>query len=70
MCTGSDLAGDTAAALASASILFKTVDPAYSNTLLTHAQQLFNFADTYRGTYSSSIPNAANFYKYIYILIS
>ncbi len=36
---------------------------AYSATLLTHAQQLFTFADTYRGNYANSIPNAAGFYK-------
>ena len=42
---GSDLAGETAAALAAASILFKTADAAYSENLLTHAKQLFDFAD-------------------------
>ena len=45
-CPGSDLAGETAAALASASIVFKTDDPTYSATLLTHAKQLYSFADT------------------------
>ncbi|CAL4100749.1 unnamed protein product, partial [Meganyctiphanes norvegica] len=34
---GSDLAGETAAALASASILFKESDPAYAKNLLEHA---------------------------------
>jgi hypothetical protein len=42
---GSDLAGETAAALAAASILFKQADQAYSEKLLTHAKQLFDFAD-------------------------
>ncbi len=42
---GSDLAGETAAALAAASILFKQTDPDYSEKLLTHARQLFDFAD-------------------------
>ena len=36
---GTDLACETAAALASASILFKDVDSAYSEELLTHARQ-------------------------------
>ncbi len=45
MFPGSDLAGETAAALAAASILFKDADSAYSEKLLTHAKQLFNFAD-------------------------
>ncbi len=60
---GSDLAGEAAAALASASIAFRPTDTAYADKLLTHAAQLFNFADTYRGKYSDSIPDAANFYN-------
>jgi endoglucanase len=60
---GSDLAGETAAALAAASILFKTSNSGYSASLLTHARQLFTFADKYRGLYSSSIQNAAKFYR-------
>jgi hypothetical protein len=60
---GSDLAGEAAAALASASIAFRPTDTAYADKLLTHAVQLFNFADTYRGKYSDSIPDAANFYN-------
>ena len=39
------MAGETAAALAAASILFKDADQAYSEKLLTHAKQLFDFAD-------------------------
>lgn len=60
---GSDLAAETAAAMAAASILFKTDDPSYSTTLLNHAIQLYNFADTYRGKYSSSITDAAGYYN-------
>ncbi|CAA9244454.1 MAG: GH9 / CBM3 / CBM44 [uncultured Cytophagales bacterium] len=60
---GSDLAGETAAAMAAASILFKTSDPAYSATLLTHAKQLYTFADTYRGKYSDAITDASAFYN-------
>ena len=60
---GSDLAGETAASLASASILFKGKDDVYSAKLLDHAKRLFNFADKYRGKYSDSIHDAANFYK-------
>lgn len=59
---GSDLAGETAAALAASSILFKTDNPAYAATLLTHARQLFTFADTYRGKYSDSIKGAQGYY--------
>jgi endoglucanase len=60
---GSDLAGETAAALASASIAFRSTNASYANTLLQHAEQLFSFADTYRGKYSDSIPDAAKFYN-------
>ncbi len=49
---GSDVACETAAALASASMMFKTVDPAYSATLLQHAKELYEFGDTYRGRYN------------------
>nr|AGP76406.1 endo-beta-1,4-glucanase 1 [Globitermes sulphureus] len=59
---GSDLAGETAAALAATSIVFKNVDGTYSNNLLTHARQLFDFANNYRGKYSDSITDARNFY--------
>ncbi|CAL4122327.1 unnamed protein product [Meganyctiphanes norvegica] len=60
---GSDLAGETAAALAAASILFAESDAKYSDTCLEHAKQLYSFADKYRGNYSDSIPDAAKHYK-------
>jgi len=60
---GSDLAGETAAALAAASILFKTSNSVYSATLLSHARQLFTFATQYQGIYSSSIQKADSFYQ-------
>lgn len=37
---GSDLAGETAAAMAAASIVFHRSNPAYSRELLTHAHQV------------------------------
>jgi len=49
--------------LAAASIAFESADPDYSALLLEHAKQLFNFADTYRGKYSDSVPEAAGFYN-------
>lgn len=61
-CAGSDLAGETAAALASASIIFKASNPTYASTLLTHAENLYTFADTYRGIYSNCITAAQGFY--------
>ncbi|CAM6036387.1 unnamed protein product [Sphagnum compactum] len=60
---GSDLAAETAAAMAAASIVFQELDPTYSANLLSHARQLFSFADTYRGKYSDSITIADSFYE-------
>jgi len=60
---GSDLAGETAAAMAAASIVFRRFNPSYSNELLTHAHQLFEFADKYRGKYDSSISVAQKYYR-------
>ncbi|MBA0881255.1 hypothetical protein Goshw_028236 [Gossypium schwendimanii] len=47
--------GETAAALAAASIVFRSRDPAYSRLLLNRAVRVFNFADKHRGAYSSSL---------------
>ncbi|XP_058100374.1 endoglucanase 6-like [Magnolia sinica] len=59
---GSDLAGETAAAMAAASLVFRQSNPAYANELLTHAKQLFEFADKYRGKYDRSISVAQKYY--------
>lgn len=55
---GSDVAGETAAALAAASIVFRSRDPAYSRLLLARAIKVFEFADKHRGAYSSSLSYA------------
>ena len=61
---GSDLAGETAAALAAASIFYNNIgETAMADEALSHARELFDFANNYRGKYSDSIPNAASFYK-------
>ncbi|KAG0513673.1 hypothetical protein BDA96_10G122300 [Sorghum bicolor] len=52
---GSDVAGETAAAMAAASMVFREHNPHYASLLLHHALQLFEFADKYRGKYDSSI---------------
>ncbi|KAL8539965.1 hypothetical protein ACS0TY_001533 [Phlomoides rotata] len=52
---GSDVAAETAAALAAASIIFKDYDPSYSNNLLKAATKVFDFADRYKGSYSDSL---------------
>ncbi|CAL9079295.1 unnamed protein product [Musa textilis] len=59
---GSELAGETAAAMAAASIMFKKTNPRYSHLLLCHAQQLFEFGDKYRGRYHLSVPAAKSYY--------
>ncbi|EPS64495.1 hypothetical protein M569_10284, partial [Genlisea aurea] len=60
---GSDVAAETAAALAAASLVFRNSDSGYSDSLLKHAKQLFTFADGYRELYSISIPGVQNFYN-------
>ncbi|XP_021661486.2 endoglucanase 11 isoform X2 [Hevea brasiliensis] len=59
---GSDLAGETAAAMAAASILFKRTNPHYAHLLLHHAQQLFEFGDKYRGKYDASVEVVKSYY--------
>ncbi|KAF7144693.1 hypothetical protein RHSIM_Rhsim04G0167400 [Rhododendron simsii] len=59
---GSDLAAETAAALASASLAFHPYNSAYSDLLLLHSKQLFSFADTFRGLYHDSIRCAKQSY--------
>ncbi|KAL3677167.1 hypothetical protein R1sor_027115 [Riccia sorocarpa] len=59
---GSEVAAETAAAMAAASIVFQQVDRQYSATLLFRAKQLFRFADAHRGSYSDSVPIARRFY--------
>lgn len=60
---GTEVAAETAAAMASASLVFKTSDSEYSSKLLKHAKQLFTFADKYRRSYSESIPEVQTYYN-------
>lgn len=59
---GSDVAGETAAAFAAASIAFKSVNGTYSAILLEHAKDLFTFATTCLGAYSDTIPEVNPYY--------
>ena len=59
---GSDAAAGTASALASASMLFEDVDKAYADKLLKNAIALYDFAETYKGKYSDSVPEASPMY--------
>ncbi|MGF1719211.1 glycoside hydrolase family 9 protein [Vibrio kyushuensis] len=60
---GSELAGETAAALAAISMIFESSDPEYAALLLKHAKELYLFADEYRGKYSDAISDATAFYN-------
>ncbi|XP_042420523.1 endoglucanase 3-like [Zingiber officinale] len=52
---GSDIAAETAAALAAASLVFRKSDPAYSKLLRNRAINVFEFADKHRGAYSDRL---------------
>ncbi|MCO5602668.1 hypothetical protein L7F22_056804 [Adiantum nelumboides] len=53
---GTEVAAETAAALAAASLVFKHVDAAYSKLLLTRAAMVFEFADQYRASNTGECP--------------
>jgi hypothetical protein len=62
-CGGTELAAETAAAMAASSMVFRATDPTYADTLLTHAKQLYTFADTVRRTYHECITDVTSFYR-------
>merc|ERR1711892_1348338 len=60
---GSELAAETAAALASSAIWYRcNGDEDYANQCLDHAKTLYAFADEHRGKYTDAIPAGA-FYQ-------
>ena len=60
---GSEPAGESAAFLAAASILFAEEDAGYAATLLEHARDLYTFASTHQGNYTDAIPGVSSFYN-------
>jgi hypothetical protein len=50
----SEITGEAAAALAAASIVFNTTDPAYAAVLLNHSLALFDLASDFPGSYMNS----------------
>ncbi|KAM9978659.1 hypothetical protein ACTFIY_012397 [Dictyostelium cf. discoideum] len=60
---GTELAMEAASALAAASIAFKSSNPSYASTCLSHAKALHNFGNKYQGSYSVSVPQASAFYN-------
>ncbi|ONK64163.1 uncharacterized protein A4U43_C07F22750 [Asparagus officinalis] len=59
---GSEVAAETAAAMAAASLAFRPYNSTYSTLLLWHSKQLFSFSDTFRGRYDNSIPSVREYY--------
>lgn len=60
---GSDLVGETVAALAASAMFYEADgDNGLAGEALSHARTLFDFADKYRRKYTDTIP-AGNFYK-------
>ncbi|XP_056021966.1 uncharacterized protein LOC130054902 isoform X1 [Ostrea edulis] len=60
---GSDVVGETVAAMAAGAIVFKDKDPVYSQRLHSSAESLYGFAKTIKGLYNSDISDADGFYK-------
>ena len=60
--TGTEVSAKTAAALAAASILFKKVDSTYSQKLLEHAKEIYDYADKNRGDYNTKAVPLQDFY--------
>ncbi|XP_070551007.1 uncharacterized protein [Ptychodera flava] len=52
---GSDIVGNAAAALAISYMVFIETDPIYANKLLSHARELYDFANLYQGKWSDSV---------------
>ena len=44
-------------------LVYRVSDPSFSDDLLTHAKQLYKFAEDYPGKYSDSIADAAGYYR-------
>ncbi|CAA7400773.1 unnamed protein product [Spirodela intermedia] len=53
---GTEIAAETAAAMAAASIVFRSSDHKYSRRLLNKAKLLFEFANSHKGTYDGECP--------------
>ena len=60
---GTELACETAAALASSSLVLRKQNSEYASILVEHAVSLYDFGNSYRAKYHESIPDAGNFYR-------
>ncbi|KAH3741114.1 hypothetical protein DPMN_047832 [Dreissena polymorpha] len=63
-CHGSDVAGNTVAAMASGYLIFKDIcgDAAFADSLLAAAKSLYTFAKNNRGKYTDCVTQARDFY--------
>ena len=61
---GTEVAAETAASLAAASLVFKEEDSEYSELLLIHAKEIYDFADQFRGDYTETVPASAYYNSY------
>ncbi|GLJ24982.1 hypothetical protein SUGI_0478310 [Cryptomeria japonica] len=62
---GTEIAAETAAALAASSIVFRGTDPHYSHLLLQRSESLFSFSNQYQGTYSGECPFYCSYSGYM-----
>ncbi|KAK7283161.1 hypothetical protein RIF29_12505 [Crotalaria pallida] len=53
---GTEIAAETAAALAASSIVFRPIDRKYARRLLNRAKRLFQMAKSHKGTYDGECP--------------
>ncbi|XP_006656489.1 endoglucanase 18 [Oryza brachyantha] len=60
---GSDVAAETAAAMAAASLVYKPTNATYASSLLDHGERLFAFADKHRGSYTRTFPELSAYYN-------
>uniref|UniRef100_H2Z0W9 Endoglucanase n=1 Tax=Ciona savignyi TaxID=51511 RepID=H2Z0W9_CIOSA len=60
---GTEVVAETAAAMAAASVVFRSVNPSYSEELIRHARDLYDFGNNYREVYHRSIRDVQNFYR-------
>ncbi|XP_012077550.1 endoglucanase 16 [Jatropha curcas] len=63
-CPGTEIAAETAAAMAAASMVFRPVNRTYSRCLLNKAKSLFKFAKSHKGTYDGECPFYCSFSGY------
>jgi endoglucanase len=65
-CPGTEVAADTASALAAIALVLKQFEGSYSESLqqrlATAALQIYTFGDTRRGSYTDCVPGSAAFY--------